>query len=174
MFTRIAVATDGSPTAMQAVQTASSLAAKYDSEVIVLHVLMWQEPTEILKRMAIVEHIFDGTSEHQIGHGEDLDRIILAELEYQQTETNEKLITILGHKLIEQAKDKCREHGVDSVEGEILEGDYADQIIAGTKRTNADLLVLGARGLGMVEGWLQGSVSQKVVRDVDTTCLIIK
>ena len=57
---------------------------------------------------------------------------------------------------------------------EILEGDYADQIVATVKRTGADLIVLGARGLGQLEGLLQGSVSQAVARDVDTTYLIVK
>ena len=174
MFAKIAVATDGSSTAMRAVQVAAELAVKYESEVIILHVLMWEEPIKILKRMAIVEHIFDGESERQIADDDDSVQKILAELESRHIETDEKLITILGNKLVEQAKQKCREYGVDSVKGIILEGDYADQIVEAAKNTGADLIVLGARGLGQLEGLLKGSVSQAVARDVNATCLIVK
>ena len=174
MFAKIAVATDGSMTAMRAVQAAADLAAKYGSEVIILHVLMWDEPVKILKRMAIVEHILDGESGPQIASDDVPVQTIISELESRHIETNEKLITILGNKLIEQAKQTCREYGVDSVKGEILEGDYADQIVAAAKRTGADLIVLGVRGLGQLEGLLKGSVSQVVARDVDATCLLVR
>jgi nucleotide-binding universal stress UspA family protein len=174
MFTRIAVATDGSSTAMRAVQLAADLAAKYEAEVIVLHVLLWEEPKTILKRLAFVQHILDGEPESQISCDDVSVQSIIAELESRQMKIDEKLITILGNKLVEQAKQKCREYGVASVKAEILEGDYADQIIAAVKRTDADLIILGARGLGQLEGLLKGSVSQAVARDVDTTCMIVK
>lgn len=174
MFKRIAVATDGSSTALRAVQVAADLAAKYDAEVIILHVLMWEEPKTILRRLAFVQHILDGKPEDQISSEDVSVQSIIEDLESRQIKINEKLISVLGNKLIEQATLKCREYGVHSVKEEILEGDYADQIIAAVKRTDADAIVLGARGLGQLEGFLQGSVSQKVVRDVETTCIIVK
>ncbi len=174
MFTRIAVATDGSPTAIRAVQVAADLAAKYKSEVIVLHVLMWEEPKNILKKLAFVQQIIDGESDQQIEDDDVPVQEIIEDLESRQIKINEKIISILGRKLMEQAKQTCREYGVRTVKEEILEGDYANQIVAAVERTGADLIVLGARGLGQLEGLLQGSVSQAVARDVDTTYLIVK
>lgn len=174
MFTRIAVATDGSLTAMRAVQVAADLAAKYDSEVIILHVLMWEDPKDILKRIAFVQHFLDGEYEPQAASDDVPVQTIIADLESRQIKINEKLITILANKVVEQARQVCRENGVGSVKVEILEGDYADQIVATVKRSGADLIVLGARGLGQLEGLLQGSVSQAVARNVDITYMIVK
>ncbi|MBC8267893.1 MAG: universal stress protein [Rhodospirillaceae bacterium] len=174
MFTRIAVATDGSSTALRAVQVAADLAAKYEAEVIVLHVLLWEDPKDILKRLAFVQHIIDGEPEALAASDDVPVQTIIAELESRQLKINEKLITVLGNKVVEQAKLKCREYGINSVNVEILEGNYADQIVAAVKRTGADLVVLGARGLGQLEGLLQGSVSQAVAQKVDSTYLIVR
>ncbi len=174
MFKKIAVATDGSLTALRAVKVAADLASKYEAEVIVLHVLLWEEPKTILKRISFVQHILDGESENQIATADESVQSLIADLESRQIKINEKLISILGSKLIEQARQQCRDYGVHSVKEEILEGDYADQIVTAVKRSGADLIVLGARGLGQLEGLLQGSVSQAVARDVETTCLIVK
>jgi len=135
---------------------------------------MWEDPKDILKRLAFVQHIIDGEPEDQAASDDVPMQTIIADLESRQIKINEKLITILGDKVVEQARHKCREYGINSVKVEILEGDYADQIVATVKRTGADLIVLGARGLGQLEGLLQGSVSQAVARDVDTTYLIVK
>jgi len=174
MFTRIAVATDGSLTAMRAVRVAADLAAKYDAEIIILHVLMWQDPKDILKRLAFIQHTLDGEAALPAANDDVPVQTIIAELESRQIKIDENLITILGNKVVEQARQVCRENGVNAVKVEILEGDYADQIVATVKRTDADLVVLGSRGLGQLEGFFQGSVSQAVARNVDTTFLIVK
>jgi len=173
MFTRIAVATDGSSTALRAVQAAADLAAKYEAEVIILHVLLWEDPKDILKRLSFVQHVIDGEPESSAASDDVPVQTIIEELESRQMKIDEKLITILGNKVVEQARLKCREFGVNSVKEEIMEGDYADQIIAAVKRRQADLIVVGARGLGQLEGLLQGSVSQAVSRNAGATCMIV-
>ncbi len=174
MFNKIAVATDGSPAAMRAVQAAADLATRYDSEVTILHVLLHGEPPESLKRLAKIEHIVDDDTKAQIAFGDVPWQTMTAAVEAHEDSLNEQVIVSMGDRLVEQAKQKCRERGVDKIGSEVLSGAYAEQIVAGAKRNGADLIVLGARGLGPVESLIMGSVSQKVTRVANETCMIVK
>ena len=50
----------------------------------------------------------------------------------------------------------------------------ADEIIAFAEANQVDLIVVGGRGLGIVEGFLLGSVSQEVVERATVTTLVAK
>lgn len=50
----------------------------------------------------------------------------------------------------------------------------AAEIVAFAKATGSDLIVIGSKGLNAVEGFLLGSVSQKVVENEDASVLIVK
>lgn len=51
-----------------------------------------------------------------------------------------------------------------------LDGDPRDAIVAAAKQSKADLIVLGARGLGAVASFVLGSVSLGVTRDAPAAC----
>lgn len=61
-----------------------------------------------------------------------------------------------------------------AVETEILRGDAREGIIQAAHEWEADLLVLGARGLGTWTGALLGSVSTAVVHHADCPVLVVK
>jgi nucleotide-binding universal stress UspA family protein len=50
----------------------------------------------------------------------------------------------------------------------------AKKILDFAKHNKADLIVIGGRGLGIVEGFLLGSVSQKIIEQADCPVLIVK
>jgi nucleotide-binding universal stress UspA family protein len=56
----------------------------------------------------------------------------------------------------------------------VTEGDAREEILRVADEWDADLVVVGARGLGRIRGFLLGSVSQAVARDYPGPVLVIK
>jgi nucleotide-binding universal stress UspA family protein len=171
MYTKIAVATDGSPQAGKAVKTAVDLAVSLGSELTVIHVLMHGEPPESLKRMAEVEHLFVDEPHVNAAFSTAPGPMMNAATDAERHRLDHKIIATVGRKVVERTKNKALASGVSSVKGEILEGDITEKILDSAKRNEADLIVLGARGLSPLKGLLMGSISQKVSQLSDCACL---
>lgn len=60
------------------------------------------------------------------------------------------------------------------VKESILAGDPAKEVIKAAKRTRADLLVIGAKGLSSVGRFLLGSVSSKLIRHSPCSILVVR
>ncbi len=56
----------------------------------------------------------------------------------------------------------------------VEDGDAARQILECAKRQNADLIIVGSRGLSDLKGLLMGSVSHKVSELAKCTCITVK
>lgn len=56
----------------------------------------------------------------------------------------------------------------------VVEGEPREEIPRLAEEWNADLVVVGARGLGAVKGWLLGSVSTAVVHQAPCPVLVVK
>ncbi len=57
---------------------------------------------------------------------------------------------------------------------EVLEGPVAEAILEVASTRNSDIIVMGSRGLGRIEGALLGSNSQKVVSHAPCPVLIVR
>ncbi len=64
--------------------------------------------------------------------------------------------------------------GVKKVESTLERGDAAQAILEQAKKLGVDLIVLGSRGLGNVEGVLLGSVSHKVGQMAPCPCATVR
>ncbi len=86
--------------------------------------------------------------------------------------------TILGHriaagdKIIEEAGKEFEVAGL-KFQTELLEGPVTEAIMNVAETRDADLIVLGARGMSSLEGLLLGSVSQKVIHHATCPVLVV-
>jgi nucleotide-binding universal stress UspA family protein len=80
----------------------------------------------------------------------------------------------LGDKIIAEAEEETKGHGIEHIEATVVEGDPAERIISYAKEHDVDIIVIGSRGLGTFKGLLLGSVSNKVTHRADRTCVIVR
>jgi nucleotide-binding universal stress UspA family protein len=78
-----------------------------------------------------------------------------------------------GRAAVRAAVQRATEAGVQA-EFEYLEGDAADAIVAAAQQRQADIIVVGSRGLGALRSLVLGSVSREVVDRADRPVLIVK
>ena len=78
-----------------------------------------------------------------------------------------------GQKILDDAREVFNESDL-SVEENLLEGPAADAILSVANTRNADLIIMGTRGRGSLEGLLMGSVSTKVTRDAPCTVMVVR
>ena len=60
------------------------------------------------------------------------------------------------------------------IQGELLEGDPADEIVSEAARRNADLVVMGTHGRTGMKHLLLGSVTERVVRTSNVPVLTVR
>lgn len=95
---------------------------------------------------------------------------LLGEPFYQRKLTHEAAD---ARKAVETAMQAATERDVEA-DWEILQGDPAKEIIRLATDRDADLIVIGSRGLSAVAGTLLGSVSRAVVHEADRPVLVAR
>ncbi len=88
--------------------------------------------------------------------------------------TEHEILESVGQQILHSAESLTREEGLEQVDTLLEVGDVAETVFDVAKAQNADLIVLGCRGLGHMEGLLQGSVSHKVNTHAICTCITVK
>lgn len=146
MIKQILVATDASPAANRAVRMGAQIADKFGAKLTILYVVRnMQLPPEI-KRMAEIEKIQG-------------DRATIMQM--------------VADSALKDARSQALSDGAKDVQSSIASGDPANEILRAAREEKADLVVLGTRGLGDVQGMLLGSVSRKVSNLLPGNCLIV-
>ncbi len=142
-MTKIVVATDGSPSADRAVDLAARIAEKMPAELTILTVVQFVADSGV-KEFARAEHATTG---------DILERDAAA--------------------TVKRAEVRAAALGAARVEGLMKIGDAAEIILDVTKHIPADIVVMGKRGRGRLEGLLLGSVSQKIVSLAQCSVLVV-
>jgi nucleotide-binding universal stress UspA family protein len=78
-----------------------------------------------------------------------------------------------GELIIKNARRRLKQDSL-KVEEDLLEGPAADAIVSAAKVRNADLVVMGTRGMGSFKGLLFGSVSTKVTHYAACPVLVVR
>lgn len=82
-------------------------------------------------------------------------------------------LTDAAHRSMTDARDLIAGRGL-AVTGRVVEGDPRQHIVATAEAWPADLVVMGARGLGAFKGFLLGSVSTGVIHHAPCSVLVVK
>lgn len=135
MIKKLLVAVDGSAHSMKAVDYASSIAAAMKAQVIVLFVLKTHELPKGMVEYARHEHISGG---------------------------DEAVLQKISNDLVSEAKERAAKNGATDIVGKVVDGPVARTIIAQAKVHDADIIVIGSRGMGNIEATLRGGVSHRV------------
>lgn len=143
---RIVVTTDLSPLSECAVAAACELAAKFDAELTILHVVVYP--------------IAQFVEQCQVDYG-----INIADCERQM---NEVALTALGHMPTAPITDATK------VKRAIRMGFAVPEILSFVKTTNADLLVTGTHGRSGLAHVLMGSVADLLVRSSACPVLTVR
>jgi nucleotide-binding universal stress UspA family protein len=78
-----------------------------------------------------------------------------------------------GQKVLDRVRQRLADRGVSPQE-DLLEGPEAEAILASAEAHKADLVVMGTRGLGTIEGMLFGSISRKVSQHAHCPVLLAR
>ena len=173
MKTHILVATDGSDTANKAIDLAAELAAAFEVPLSIGHVLQFGRPSQEFARMAQIEHIVESVQQaHQVDFnllsgsgGGDLFA------PSRPGSDTVRAITLVGDEILSRAATRATELGAKEVDTLTADDDPADGILDMADTAQADMIVLGHRGLGRIQTLLTGSVAQKV--NNNATCTVV-
>jgi len=77
-----------------------------------------------------------------------------------------------GQVVVDEALQKLDQIKL-KVHAELLEGPEAESILKTAEKLQADLIVMGTRGLGAVKGLLIGSVSRKVIHLASCPVMVV-
>ena len=146
MYRTIVVGTDGSDRSLDAVRRAGDLARLAGVDAV--HVVAACEPISVAEV-----------------------RRIEAELPAEFRDLVTPHLTAVGR--FTEAKATLAQSGVDVVEHEV-NGDPASAILDVAKSVGADLIVVGARGLGALQRFVRGSVSTRVAQHSPCDVLIVE
>lgn len=175
MFSKIVLATDGSQHAAKALKIAINLAKKYEAELSLVHVLNHDHPSEELIRMVENEHLtvnpYPSDPESDGSHlsTEPATRNML-----RSEDKEARVINAIGEQILNSALREAQLADLKNVTSKIVSGDYANEILKVAEAKNADIIIMGRRGLSRLKGFVTGSVSHKVSQRANCSVLTIK
>jgi nucleotide-binding universal stress UspA family protein len=149
MFKTVVLALDGSEHAERALQTVAKLVE--DGAVDTIHLLNVVPPRAS-------EMVLSAESYIEIEHA------YVATLGYE---------TDLGRELVARAAQRLKAVGASWIHEHVISGDPAKRVVDLAEEVDADLIVMGRRGLGGFTGALLGSVTRRVQHETPIAVLTV-
>lgn len=149
MFRRILVGVDGSEPGTRAAATAAGLAHTYDGSIVLINVVQVSDIAAEAINASATEHLGDKPK---------------------------RIMEKLSGAILDKAREVALAAGLpaERIETRSRDGNQAQQLVKAAKAEKADLVVVGSRGRGRLEGMLLGSVSQKLAALAPCPCLIVR
>lgn len=169
---RILVPYDGSSHAAKALELAGDLAAKFGARLKLLHVLDRGTPPRAL-RAAVDPDRLDEETLQALDRAES-EGAVAPSLGGLWPMLPDEALQKIGAEVLAGAERSLAGKGLDEVETALLFGNPASLILSAAEAEGADLIVMGMRGLGELEGLLLGSVSYKVNHLAPCSCITVR
>ena len=177
MIKKILVALDGSTQADKALDVAVDMTKAFAAELMAIHVTSDKPLTEGESRLAESEYQADVLQALK-GSGLLADSAVTQATAEGLMRTSRDVALVvhteLGRKILSHAEEDAKRKGVTSVKTALQDGDPATVILEVVYNEKPDLLVMGSRGLGGIQGLLMGSVSHKVSHAAPCSVVIVK
>lgn len=175
----ILVATDGSDHADRALDVACDLAAQRQQDLKILHVRMDdKEPAEMM-RLLVLQARGGGLMQTLKEAAKAADQEPSAEAIMQDQgrplhRVAPEVLEEIGQMVLAAAEEHARSRKVTAATLPIAAAKPAEAILAAAAEHQADVIVMGCRGVGDFEAFSFGSVSHEVCRKATCTCIAVK
>ena len=93
---------------------------------------------------------------------------------FQDSGISPRLLIEIGEHIIEGAKGRAEQNGLENVDVRLEAGDPADRILECIDEEKIDCVIMGSRGLNDLKGLFLGSVSHKIANRAPCTCIAVK
>jgi len=168
MFKRILIPTDGSPHAERAIAVGCELAKRFESRLIFLHVLMDTAKADELAAMPgvsedLAKHIRQSTT---VPTGTVMGAPPI-------TVIPPELLKDIGDGILRRAEDAAAQADIPGSSLKLKTGDPSKCIVETVAEEEADVIVMGRRGLSRLESLIQDSTSERVGRTAQCTCVTV-
>jgi len=155
MFNRILVPIDGSNHADRALDAAIEFALDYDADLHILHVIGAREVPRELRYLSSLPSLPSASPNAAPAYEREIAQDV-------------------AEALTRDARQRAERAGIERVYAHWESGQAAHRIVGYAKRNGIDVIVMGARGLGVFTGLLLGSVSHKVHNMVSCSVITIR
>lgn len=175
MIKTIVVGVDGSAESEKALALASEIANKHAAELVIVHALLTNTGVDGLRAIADRLGFIDEIAPQ-------LEQAVLPPLVVAETGTiaptpvivvSSETLRRFGELVLVACERSASAAGA-RVSTRLVNADPLTALLDAVKMNTADLLAVGNRGMGRLEGLLLGSVSQKIVQEAPCPCLIVR
>lgn len=169
----ILCALDGSRHADRALSLAIEMATKFESRLVLFHVLMRNLDSAEIRRFSEIEGLTE-ESIAEVQRLQNVDSRIEVGHPFDAKGIPSKTLVELGQQILNSARSNAEEKGVSEIATVIGDGDPAARILSCAEQEKVDCIILGSRGLSDIQALLQGSVSRKVSNRADCTIITVR
>ena len=180
MVKRILVAIDGGKTSQSILETACTLADRYESKLGILYVIKPDEVTDDLIRAAQVEGVlripqYAGAIDSYSFYGKSdvKEQIRHTEAAMRHAEAVIQVAALIAKDIVSEAKAYTKSQNVKVVKTFVRSGDVAKAILDVASEAEADLIVMGHTRQSTLHDLIHSRIVEYVDRKAKCPCLVL-